>query len=57
VRALRLTLRGCSADPPRSADFAAISFPQRFGNLLNPHFHFHVLAVDGVFSESSEGSG
>jgi len=57
VRALRGALRGSSPDAPRSAAFAAISFPQRFGNSLNPHFHFHVLALDGVFSEEPPGSG
>ncbi len=52
VRALRATLRRASSTVPVGSEIAAISFPQRFGNSLNPHYHFHVLAVDGVFGES-----
>jgi hypothetical protein len=33
-----------------------MSIPQRFGSSLNAHYHFHGLALDGVFSED-EGSG
>jgi len=35
---------------------ASLRFPQRFGSSLNPHCHFQVLALHGVFSED-EGSG
>jgi hypothetical protein len=52
LRALRATLRKTSPTAPRGSEVGAISFPQRFGNSLNPHYHFHVLAVDGVFSEA-----
>lgn len=28
----------------------------RFGSALNAHFHFHVVVLDGVFSEGDDGS-
>jgi hypothetical protein len=28
----------------------------RFGSALNPHFHFHVVVLDGVFSGGDDGS-
>jgi hypothetical protein len=56
IRALRTALRQASPTAPRSAELAAVTFPQRFGSSLNPHFHFHLLAVDGVFSEAGEGT-
>jgi hypothetical protein len=55
VRALRATLRRSSPTAPRGSELAAISFPQRFGSSLNPHYHFHVLAVDGVMAGGSGG--
>lgn len=51
VRALRSALCGASPGAPLDAQLAAVSFPQRFGGSLNPHYHFHVLALDGVFSQ------
>ena len=51
LRALRATLRRASPGATAHAQIGAVSFPQRFGGSLNPHFHFHVLALDGVFSE------
>jgi Putative transposase len=55
VRAVRAELRRQSAGAPREggAELAAVSFPQRFGSALNPHFHYHLLAIDGVFSEET----
>jgi hypothetical protein len=55
VRALRGTLRRSSPTSPRGSELAAISFRQRFGSSLNPHYHFHVLAVDGVMAARSGG--
>ncbi|MCJ7796826.1 MAG: transposase, partial [Thermoleophilia bacterium] len=55
LRALRSTLRHVSPTAPPGATFAAVSFPQRFGSSLNAHFHFHVLALDGVLSEQGPG--
>ncbi len=55
VRALRTTLRRSSPTAPPGSELAAISFPQRFGNSLNPHYHFHVLAVDGVVAATPGG--
>jgi hypothetical protein len=57
VRALRATLRRSSPTAPPASELAAISFPQRFGSSLNPHYHyhFHVLAVDGVVAARSGG--
>src|SRR5690606_18819866 len=44
-----------SPGAPTRVHIAAVSFPQRFGSSLNPHFHYHVLAIDGVFSEGASG--
>ncbi len=51
LRAIRAALRSTSPGAPAAARIGAVSFPQRFGSSLNTHFHFHVLALDGVFSE------
>jgi hypothetical protein len=53
LRALRSALRDASPGAPaavRDAQLGAISFPQRSGSSLNPHYHYHVLALDGVIS-------
>jgi hypothetical protein len=55
VRVIRSELRGRCPGAPADARIAAVSFPQRFGSSLNPHFHYHVLAIDGVFSEEPYG--
>ncbi|MBR9988145.1 MAG: transposase, partial [Gemmatimonadetes bacterium] len=34
----------------------AVSFLHRFGSSLNPHFHFHVVVLDGLFSEEPDGT-
>jgi len=52
LRALQATLREASPTAPASASFAAISFLHRFGSSLNPHFHFHLCGVDGVFERA-----
>ncbi len=57
LRALRSALRDASPGAPdavRDAQLGAISFPQRFGGSLNPHYHYHVLALDGVVSGDVE---
>lgn len=57
LRALRSALRDASPGVPaavRDAELGAISFPQRFGSSLDPHYHFHVLALDGVTSRDVE---
>jgi hypothetical protein len=57
LRALRSALRDASPGAPdavRDAQLGAISFPQRFGSSLNPHYHYHVLALDGVISGDIE---
>ena len=57
LRALRSALRDASPGAPaglRDVQFGAISFPQRFGNSLHPHYHYHVLALDGVISGDVE---
>jgi hypothetical protein len=57
LRALRSALRDASPGAPaavRDAQLGAISFPQRFGSSLNPHYHYHVLALDGVISGDVE---
>lgn len=57
LRGLRTALRDASPGAPitvRDAQLGAISFPQRFGSSLNPHYHYHVLALDGVISGDAE---
>jgi hypothetical protein len=57
LRALRAVLRDASPGVPtalRDSQLGAISFPQRFGGSLNPHYHYHVLALDGVVSGDVE---
>ena len=57
LRGLRSALRDASPSAPasvRDAQLGAISFPQRFGSSLNPHYHYHVLALDGVISGDVE---
>jgi hypothetical protein len=41
---------------PAVAQLGAVSFLHRFGSALNAHFHFHVVLLDGVFSEGADGS-
>ena len=48
VRAVRGELRRRGPGAPRDAELAAVSFPQRFGSSLNPHFNYHILVVDAV---------
>lgn len=57
LRALRAALRDASPGAPaalRDSQLGAVSFPQRFGSSLNPHYHYHVLALDGVVSGDVE---
>jgi hypothetical protein len=35
----------------------AVSFLHRFGSSLNPHFHYHVCVVDGLFERVEGDSG
>ena len=57
LRALRSALRDTSPGAPaavRDVQLGAISFLQRFGGSLSPHYHYHVLALDGVVSGDVE---
>jgi hypothetical protein len=56
LRAVRTTLRRASPSAPADAQLGTVSFLHRFGSALNPHFHFHVVVLDGVFSEGDDGS-
>jgi hypothetical protein len=56
LRAVRTTLRRASPSAPADAQLGAVSFLHRFGSALNPHFHFHVVVLDGVFSDGDDGS-
>jgi hypothetical protein len=55
LRAIRTTLRRASLDAPADAQLGAVSFLHRFGSSLNPHLHFHVVVLDGVFSRAEDG--
>jgi hypothetical protein len=51
LRAIRTTLRHASPGAGPDARIGAVSFLHRFGSSLNPHFHFHLVVLDGVFTE------
>ncbi len=56
LRVLRTTLQRASPGAGPNAQLGAVSFLHRFGSALNPHFHFHVVVLDGLFSEEPDGS-
>jgi len=56
LRALQATLRKACPTAPPSASFGAVSFLHRFGSSLNPHFHYHLCVVDGLFEGVEEES-
>src|SRR5690606_9659987 len=56
LRAIRSTLRRACPDVPTHAQLGAVSFLHRFGAALNPHFHFHLIVLDGLFAERPDGS-
>lgn len=56
LRAIRHALRHASHGAGPDAQLGAISFLHRFGSSLNPHFHFHVAVLDGLFTEEADGS-
>ncbi len=49
LRALQAALREASPTAPLTASFATASFLHRFGSSLNPHYHYHLAVVDGLF--------
>jgi hypothetical protein len=51
LRAIRTALRHGSPGAGLDAQIGAVSFLHRFGAALNPHFHFHLVVLDGVFTE------
>jgi hypothetical protein len=55
LRAMRTTLRRATPGAPADAQLGAVSFLHRFGSSLNPHFHLHLVVLDGVFSQTSDG--
>ena len=38
------------------AQLGAVSFLLRFGSALNPHFHFHLVVLDGLFAQGPNGA-
>ena len=56
LRAIRATLRRTSPGAGPDAQLGAVSFLHRFGATLNPHFHFHLVVLDGLFTEASDGT-
>jgi hypothetical protein len=54
LRAVRTELRRASPGAGPDAQIGAVSFLHRFGSALNPHFHFHVVVLDGVFTEADD---
>jgi hypothetical protein len=51
LRALQATLRKACPTAPATSALGAVSFLHRFGSSLNPHFHYHVCVVDGLFEK------
>ena len=41
---------------PRNAQTGAVTLIQRFGSALNLNIHFHMLFLDGVYVERTDGS-
>ncbi len=56
LRAIRTLLRKRCPGAPAHAQLGAVSFLHRFGSSLNPHFHFHIVILDGLFAEDDDGS-
>ncbi|MEX2608830.1 MAG: transposase, partial [Gemmatimonadota bacterium] len=56
LRALQTRLRRTSPGAAPDARPGAVSFLHSFGSSLNPHFHFHVVVLDGLFSEEPAGT-
>jgi hypothetical protein len=56
LRAIRTRLGRTTPDSAPEAHLGAVSFLHRFGSALNPHPHFHVVVLDGLFSEEPDGA-
>ena len=56
LRAIRTTLRRTSPGATPDAQLGAVSFLHRFGSSPNPHFHFHLVVLDGVFDQAPDGT-
>jgi len=56
VRALRTTLCRASPGAPKDARLGALTFLHRFGSSLNMHFHYHLVVLDGVFSQGDDAN-
>ena len=39
----------------KNARIGGIAFPQRFGDSINPHLHYHVALIDGMFVLKPDG--
>jgi len=48
-------LRAHSSGARLNARAGAVAFIHRFGSSLNPHTHFHVCVIDGVFEPDPPG--
>ncbi len=57
LRALQATLRVASSTASATASMGAVSFLHRFGSSLNPHYHFHLAVVDGLFERIEADPG
>ncbi len=54
VRVIELRLRHSSPGAGPRSRLGAVSFLHRFGASLNPHFHFHICVIDGVFERDAD---
>ena len=55
LRVLNAFIKKSSPLAPKNAKIGAVSFLQRFGSLLNQHFHYHCCVIDGVFAADVNG--
>jgi hypothetical protein len=56
LHALETGLRRASPDAGPKAQFGAVSFLDRFGAFLNPHFRCHCCVLDGTFVPDAAGA-
>ena len=55
IRSIRALLRKKSRQKGvANGVIGAVTFMQRFGSGLNSHPHYHILVVDGVFTENED---
>jgi len=57
LSAICTTLRAASLGASPDCQLGTVSFPHRSGSSLDPHFHFHLVVLDGVHTRAARGIG